>query len=78
MMSLTMKKVYNPTIEHQHHPIKFIKGVFGPHKGKIVCILCNKFVKWANKDEVKYMNAKSQEIQNKSITPKKFRYDFRY
>ena len=48
-----MKKVYNPIQKHQYHEVYLIPGKFGPHNGKIMCKLCNEFVKWATKKEIK-------------------------
>jgi len=27
-------------------------GNYGPHKGKMMCKLCNQFIKWANTEEI--------------------------
>lgn len=47
---------YEPIKKHYKHPIYMLYGKFGPHKGKIMCKLCNEFVKWANEKEIKEMN----------------------
>ena len=44
---------YEPVKKHYKHPIRIEIGKFGIHKGKVMCKLCNEFVKWANPDEIK-------------------------
>lgn len=44
---------YDPTIEHLHHDIIMMKGSYGPHHYKMTCKKCNKFIKWATKQEYK-------------------------
>lgn len=60
MKILKIMTKHNPVKKHYHHPIYLVKGKFGPHHGKIMCKLCNTFVKWATKSEIK-------EITNESI-----------
>jgi hypothetical protein len=43
---------YEPVKQHYKHPIIIKIGKFGPHKGKMICKLCNQFVKWANDEEI--------------------------
>jgi len=42
---------YDPVKKHYKHPISIEMGS-GPHKGKVVCLLCKQFVKWASVDEI--------------------------
>jgi uncharacterized protein (DUF3820 family) len=44
---------YEPVKKHYTHPISIKIGKFGVHKGKVMCKLCNEFVKWATKEEIK-------------------------
>ena len=43
---------YEPVTKHYKHPIYIKVGNYGPHKGKVMCKLCNEFVKWASKQEI--------------------------
>jgi len=56
-----MKKIYKPVLVHEKHPIELLEGKFGPHKGKIVCKLCNTFVKWASQSEIQIYRKYSQK-----------------
>jgi hypothetical protein len=47
----------NPKQQHRGHPKRIIsldQGGRGPgsHYGRIECVLCNKFVAWATKEQV--------------------------
>lgn len=48
-----MKTKYEPVKKHYNHPITMQFGDYKPHKGKIICKLCNEFVKWASPEEIK-------------------------
>jgi hypothetical protein len=43
---------YEPVKKHYRHPISIEIGKFGVHNGKVMCQLCNEFVKWASKEEI--------------------------
>lgn len=47
---------YEPVKKHLHHPVYIKHGKFGPHRAKIMCKLCNEFVKWATIQEIKELN----------------------
>lgn len=42
---------YEPVKDHFQHELVLKRGS-GPHKGKFVCKQCNKFVKWATREEI--------------------------
>lgn len=44
-------KNYNLPIKHIDHEIIVKLGPYGPHHSKIICVKCNKFVKWATEQE---------------------------
>ena len=44
---------YDPTKEHLHHKLIVKIGPYGPHYAKMICKQCNKFIKWASKQEYK-------------------------
>lgn len=48
-----MKIKYEPVKKHYNHPITIQFGDYKPHKAKVICKLCNEFVKWANPEEIK-------------------------
>jgi hypothetical protein len=39
-----------------HKSIKEIKGQFGPHQMKVVCVICNKWIKWGKKKRLDFVN----------------------
>jgi hypothetical protein len=49
---MAQKKSTSPTVKHQHCPVEIIPGPYGPHAGKIHCVLHDTFVCWATKDVV--------------------------
>lgn len=58
IVSLTMKKKFEPVKQHYTHQLKLIRGPYGPHIAKFICIDCdNVFVKWANKQEIRVYNS---------------------
>lgn len=53
-----MKQKLQPKDWHAEHEQELVIGDFGPHCGKWICKKCKgKWVRWANKKEVK--NAKT-------------------
>lgn len=42
-----------PVEQHRGHPKQIIPGPFGPHAGKMQCLLCKKFVKWVPREMIK-------------------------
>lgn len=46
-----MLKIGADMNKHLYHEIRMIKGPFGPHHSKVICIQCGKFVKWATMQE---------------------------
>ena len=56
------KNKYEPVKKHYKHPISIEMGS-GPHKGKMICLSCKQFVKWASKDEIRvYQEMTSDKI----------------
>lgn len=54
MVSSMTKKKFEPVKEHYRHRLLLIRGPYGPHIAKFVCVDCdNTFVKWANKKEIR-------------------------
>ena len=50
------KPLYCETIDlgiHEKHDWQPIIGSFGPHKGKIICKTCDKFVTWIKEEYVR-------------------------
>jgi hypothetical protein len=39
-----------PTVKHLDCPCKILRGSFGPHKAKMICVKHNAFVQWVSKD----------------------------
>jgi hypothetical protein len=52
-MAKNKKFKYQPVIKHYNHPIRIDFDNVGIHKGRVICVRCNKFVKWASADEVR-------------------------
>lgn len=58
-------KNYNLPKNHTNHEIKIVKGPFGPHYSKMICLQCNKFVKWANQQEYEiYKELTNEQVQD--------------
>jgi len=68
MVNLMMKK--NKIIDkHLYHELKYVVGPYGPHNGKFICISCDKFIKWANRDEIKiYKKIVQKRTRDKKTT----------
>lgn len=64
-----MSKLNNPIQKHKHCLKHVLHCVTGPHKGRMECIDANckyknKFVKWANKQEIDQYSHKSNDVIN--------------
>lgn len=55
--------------KHINHELTYVEGPFGPHHGKFVCVICDQFIKWANREEIKtYKKIIKEGDKNKKIT----------
>lgn len=55
--------------KHLYHELKYVVGPYGPHHGKFVCVVCDKFIKWASRDEIKiYKKIDQKRTRNKTAT----------
>jgi hypothetical protein len=61
---------YEPIKKHYKHPMYIQIGNYGPHKGKMMCKLCNEFIKWATIEEINTFK-EIKSWQNKSIMTQK-------
>lgn len=41
---------------HLTHDVVIVKGAFGPHRAKIHCTKCNKFVAWCHEEDAKWFD----------------------
>lgn len=62
---------------HKAHDAIIIKGEFGPHRAKIHCTKCNKFVSWCHQDDAKWFEREHNKptklsliIKNKPVQKK--------
>lgn len=62
MKNLMMNKIID---KHINHKLTYIKGPFGPHRGKFVCVPCNKFIKWAKSNEVKTYKKITENLETR-------------
>lgn len=61
---MTMKNLMTNKVigKHLHHKLTYVMGPYGPHRGKFICTVCNKFIKWAKHNEVEvYKNLQKQK-----------------